>query len=151
VTEVFFYHLEAQPLEKVLPKLLSATLERGWKAVVETDSPERAEALSSVLWTFADDAFLPHGTSADGSPERQPIWLTASSENPNTAKVRFYVDGAEPSQVEGLDRAVIMFNGADEAAVAKARDDWKRFKSEGHAISYWQQDEGGRWQNRAKG
>ena len=33
--------------------------------------------------------------------------------------------------------------------VARARDDWKRFKGEGHAVSYWRQDESGRWLNLA--
>ena len=35
MTEILFYHLEAQPLEKVLPVLLEKSLERGWSAIVE--------------------------------------------------------------------------------------------------------------------
>ena len=35
MTEVLFYHLEQQPLERVLPSLLERTLERGWRAVVQ--------------------------------------------------------------------------------------------------------------------
>ncbi len=34
-TEVLFYHLEQQALEKVLPSLVEKTLERGWRAVVQ--------------------------------------------------------------------------------------------------------------------
>jgi DNA polymerase-3 subunit chi len=151
VTEVYFYHLERQPLEKVLPRMLVATLERGWRAVVQASSAERCEALSSLLWTFEEEAFVPHGTAADGRPALQPIWLTHTNENPNNANVRFFVDGARPAAVDGLERAVILFDGADEAAVAASREDWKRFRSEGHAIIYWQQDESGRWQNRAAG
>ena len=30
-----------------------------------------------------------------------------------------------------------------------AREGWKRFRGSGHEVSYWQQDEQGRWQNRA--
>ena len=40
--------------------------------------------------------------------------------------------------------------GRDEAAVATARTEWKRLKAEGHEISYWQQDENYRWQNKSK-
>ncbi|KFL26848.1 DNA polymerase III subunit chi, partial [Devosia sp. 17-2-E-8] len=29
--DVLFYHLENQPLEKVLPLLLEKTVERGWR------------------------------------------------------------------------------------------------------------------------
>jgi DNA polymerase-3 subunit chi len=151
MTEILFYHLEQQPLEKVLPRLLMATLDRGWRAVIETGSAERSEALSSLLWTFEEEGFLPHGTAADGYAALQPIWLTHEAETPNSANVRFYVDGARPGDVAGFDRAVILFDGADEGAVTGSREDWKRFKAEGHSISYWQQDAQGRWQNRAKG
>ena len=44
MTEVLFYHLERQPLERVLPNLLERTLERGWRAVVQCGDPERLEA-----------------------------------------------------------------------------------------------------------
>jgi DNA polymerase-3 subunit chi len=149
MTPVFFYHLERQPLESVLPRMLVTSLDRGWRVVVQAGSEERAEALASLLWSFDDDSFLPHGTKADGYPDLQPVWLTALDENPNNANVRFYVDGAPVGEIEGLVRAVILFDGNDAAAVQAARDGWKRFRSAGHEVSYWQQDEQGRWQNRA--
>jgi len=149
VTEVYFYHLEHQPLDRVLPRLLKAAFERGWRTVVQAGSGERVEAISTLLWTFEDDGFLPHGTKADGLGELQPIWLTDAGDTPNGATVRFFVDGATPEAVDGLTRAVIIFDGRDEAALQAARDNWKRFRAEGRQVSYWQQDEHGRWQNRA--
>ncbi|MBI2719613.1 MAG: DNA polymerase III subunit chi [Rhizobiales bacterium] len=150
MTEVRFYHLERRPLDSVLPRMLQVTLERGGRAVVVTGSEERAEQLAGLLWTFDDEAFLPHGTRADGAPDLQPIWLTAVDENPNGATAKFYVDGARPGSSDGLDRQVVIFDGNDEAAVAAARDDWKRLKATaGAEMSYWQQDETGRWVNRA--
>ena len=149
MTPVFFYHLERQPLDAVLPKLLATSLERGWRVVVQAASEERAEALASQLWSLDEDSFLPHGTKADGFADLQPVWLTAVDENPNNANIRFYVDGAEVGDIGGLTRAVIMFDGNDGEAVEAARAGWKRFKAAGHEVSYWQQDEQGRWQNRA--
>ena len=149
MTPVFFYHLERQPLEAVLPQLLAKSLERGWRVVVQAGTEERAEALASHLWTFSDESFLPHGTRADGSADLQPIWLTSEDENPNAATVRFYVDGAAVGDIAGLTRAVILFDGNDPDALDRARADWKRFRGAGHEVSYWQQDEQGRWQNRA--
>lgn len=151
MTPVFFYHLERQPLDAVLPKLLALSLERGWRAVVQAGTEERAEALAAQLWSFDDESFLPHGTRADGFPDLQPVWLTGADENPNNANIRFYVDGAAVGEIGGLTRAVIMFDGNDQQAVDAARDGWKRFKAAGHEVSYWQQDEQGRWQNRAAG
>ena len=149
VTEIFFYHLQQQPLDRVLPKLLQQAFDRGWRTVVQASTPERVEALSTLLWTHDDEGFLPHGTTSDGLGEMQPIWLTDGDDAPNGATVRFFVDGASPAGVEGLSRAVIIFDGGDETAVQAARQSWTNFHSQGCEVTYWQQDESGRWQNRA--
>ncbi|MGE0240429.1 MAG: DNA polymerase III subunit chi [Parvibaculaceae bacterium] len=151
MTDILFYHLERQPLERVLPQLLERTLERGWRAVIETDSDDRVEALSTMLWTYTEEGFLPHGTVRDGHGEDQPVWITAANDNPNQASVRFFVGGAEPTTFAGLERVVLLFDGADTDAVERARRVWKAAKGQGHEVSYWQQDERGRWQNKAKG
>jgi DNA polymerase III subunit chi len=150
MTEVFFYHLERQPLEAVLPQLLEKTLARGWRAVVQVGVEERVEAISALLWSYRDDSFLPHGSRPDGQGERQPIWLTASSENPNQAHIRFFLDGAEPAGLDGLQRAIVMFDGNLADAVEQARALWKKVSAEGHPVSYWRQEEGGGWRNMAE-
>lgn len=150
MTEVLFYHLEHRPWEQVLPRLLSATLERGWRAVVQVGDEAKVETVSEALWaSLPEDSFIPHGSAIDGRPEAQPVWLTASEETPNGASVRFYIESAGVADVSSLARAVILFDGADAAAVERARADWRRFQSEGHTISYWQQDENLRWQNKS--
>jgi DNA polymerase-3 subunit chi len=149
MTEVLFYHLERRPLEAVLPQLLEKTLERGWRAVVEAGSAERVEALSSALWTYRDDAFLPHGTREDGHAARQPIWLTDSDENPNGAQVRFLVDGAAAQGLDGLERAVYLFDGRNTEAVDAARQRWREAAAAGHSVTYWREDESGKWQKMA--
>ena len=92
-TEIFFYHLERQTLADALPKLLERSLERGWRAAVQAASEERVEALNTLLWTYREDSFLPHGTMRDGQPAEHPIYLTVGEDNPNGAQIRFLVDG----------------------------------------------------------
>ena len=105
MTEVLFYHLQSQPLERVLPQLLERSVERGWRVVVQAGSEERVDALDSLLWTYRDDTFLPHGTARDGEAAAQPILLTTADHNPNAATVRFLIDGvpmppdAKPTRV----------------------------------------------------
>ncbi len=152
MTEVLFYHLQRQPLEAILPGLLERSLERGWTAVVEAGSPERVEALDAHLWTYRDEAFLPHGAEADMAA-KQPVFLTTGDENPNGAAVRFMVDGAVLSEarVKGIaayQRLVLMFDGNDEGAVGLARTAWKSVKAAGHEATYWQQNDAGRWEKR---
>lgn len=149
MTEIYFYHLERQPLDKALVNLLERSLERGWTAVVQAGSDERIEALDAWLWTYDEESFLPHGTAKDGHPELQKVFLTIGDANPNGASVRFLVDGAAIPDVSGYTRAVYLFDGHDEAAVVEARRQWKAAKEAGHALSYWQQDGNGRWVNKA--
>lgn len=148
MTEILFYHLEARPLETVLPVLLEKTLERGWRAVVQTGSRERAEALDSVLWTFRDDSFLPHGLAGTDVDALQPVLITTGEDNGNGASVRFFVDGAVPRSGEGYNRLVYVFSGLDDEAVAEARLAWRALLP-GNALTYWQQDQSGRWERKA--
>lgn len=147
--EVLFYHLERQPLEKVLPSMLEKVVERNWRAVVQAGSQERLEALDLALWTYRDDSFLAHGTAKDGHAADQPIYLATDATNPNTAGVRFLVDGAEANEYAGYARIVYLFDGHDEAAVASARQQWKKAKAAGCAVTYWQQSAAGRWEKKA--
>lgn len=148
-TEVFFYHLERHPLERVLPGLLERTLERGWRAVVQAGSEERLAAIDSHLWTYREESFLPHGTAHDGPPELQPIYLTLEDENPAGAAVRFLVDGATIASFAGYLRVVIIFDGNNRDDVQAARGQWKAARAEGCAVTYWQQTEAGRWEKKA--
>lgn len=148
MSEVLFYHLERQGFHDVLPILLEKTLERGWRAVVQVSDVDVRDDLSRHLWTYRDDAFLPHGTVADGRPERQPIWLTVDDDTPNGAAVRFCADRAAPADPDAFERVVILFSADDPASVAQARALWKPLKAAGHTCTYWQQTQAGRWERK---
>lgn len=150
MTEVLFYHLVRQPLERVLPSLLERSLERGWRVVVQSSSDERIDALDAHLWTYRDDSFLAHGTAREGEPAEQPILLTTAEHNPNGAQVRFLVDGAPvPADAANYQRIVLIFDGEDDDAVAAARASWADVKAQGFDATYWQPDEQGRWVKKA--
>ena len=149
MTEIRFYHLQRTALETALPPMLDKTLARGQRAVLMAGSPERVEALAHWLWTFEDRSFLPHGTARDGMAERQPIWLTAEDENPNGAAALFLTDGATSAAVDRFELCVEVFDGNDPAAVAAARTRWAAYLAAGHALTYYQQDEAGRWQKKS--
>ncbi len=149
VAEILFYHLERQPLERVLPVLLEKTLARGWRAVVQTASQEYAEALDSHLWSYREDSFLPHGLASERDAPRYPIVLTPETANPNGAQVRFIVEGAPLPDAADYARVVLLFDGGDESALAAARASWKAAKQAGHDVTYWQQTETGKWEKKA--
>lgn len=150
MTEILFYQLKGQTLEQVLPPLITRSLERGWRVVVQACSEERIEALDAHLWTWRDDAFLPHATWRDPEPTEQPVLLTLNDANPNGAAIRFLVDGADmPGDVAAYERLVLVFDGDDPEALEVARQRWVSAKNQDFNVTYWRTDENGRWQRQA--
>ena len=147
ITEILFYQLKGQTLERVLPPLLQKSLERGWRVVVQASSEERVEALDAHLWTWRDDVFLPHGTWRDSEAAAQPVLLTVNDDNPNGATVRFLLEGAAaPADVSIYQRLILLFDGEDADALATARARWSAATNAGLKVTYWVADENGHWQ-----
>jgi DNA polymerase-3 subunit chi len=150
MAEVLFYHLSELPLEATLPDLLERSLGRGWRVVVRCGSEAGMAALDAMLWTYRDDAFLPHGTAAAGHAARQPVYLTLGEENPNGANVLMLADGARatPEEMRAYERTCLIFDGTDARAVETARGDWRAVAAAGLAAKYWAREQG-RWTQKA--
>jgi len=150
MTEILFYQLKGQSLEQVLPPLIQKSLERGWRVAVQASSDERIEALDAHLWTWRDDAFVPHGTWREAEAAQQPVLLMLDETNPNGAAVRFLVEGASmPGDIAAYQRLVVLFDGEDPEALEAARARWGKAKEDGFAVTYWLADTNGRWQRQA--
>jgi DNA polymerase-3 subunit chi len=147
--EVWFYHLERTGLDQALPELLQRTLARGWRALVRSPDPLRLEHLDGWLWSYRDDAFLPHGLAGESNASLQPVLLTAGEDNPNGAQALFLLDDAEPGSLDAFERCLILFDGRDETATAAARLRWSQFKRQSSPVSYWRQSAEGRWEKQA--
>ncbi|MEM6852079.1 MAG: DNA polymerase III subunit chi [Pseudomonadota bacterium] len=149
MADVWFYHLEGVGLDRVLPELLEKTLEKGWRAVVHGGVAERVDELDKLLWTYRDDAFLPHGLATDKEADRYPIALAKDARTPNGADVLFLLDGAMRDELDSYKRCILVFDGRDQEAVAEARRTWKQVKEDGHEASYWRRNPGGGWSKQA--
>lgn len=145
MADIRFYHLQVKPLERALPEILAKAYERNLRAVVKLGSRERVEAMDGILWTYDPASFLPHGYIRDGFEKEQPVWLTTDDFNPNEATMLVLADGATSDKVSDYALVCEVFDGNDEDAVAAARGRWKTYKDAGHDLTYFQQDEQGRW------
>ena len=151
MTETLFYHLERRSLEDVLPGMIEKSLERGWRAVIQTDSAERSDALDNLLWTYDEQSFLAHAQSGDGDPARQPVLISVEDENPNGAQILFCVGGALPpdwraASLGALTRIVLLFDGRDGRALDMARGAWKDARGAGHDVTYWKETPAGKFE-----
>lgn len=147
---VRFYHLTRDPVEDTLARLLRRAIDAGLRVEVRGSDRERLDWLDEKLWLGDDAEFLPHGLAGGEHDALQPILLTdAPTAQPATSCV-MTVDGAalDPAETERLDRTLVLFDGGDGQALARARQQWKDVKASGAEAEYWSQDSG-RWERKA--
>jgi DNA polymerase-3 subunit chi len=147
MTEIWFYQLQRRRLEQVLPSLVERVLGRGWRAIIQAATPERLAAMDDLLWTYAEDSFVPHGAAKDGDPDLQPVWLTLGDENANGAQTRFLLEGVEAAAFldQGYERLIVLFDGRDEAFLDNARAQWRHLRQSQANLAYWAETEEGGW------
>ena len=148
MAEIGFYHLLTTPLERALPRLLERARAQGYRIAVRAASSDRVEHLNALLWTYDEASFLAHGSARDGNPASQPIWLSDGEDNRNGATMLVLLDGVEAEDVSSFARCADFFDGNDDAAVASARERWRRAAASGHTLTYWQQTAAG-WEKKA--
>jgi DNA polymerase III subunit chi len=148
MADVWFYHLERQPLETVLPRILTGLYGRGERVSVHAPERKVLEFLSKRLWAEDAPSFLPHGFHDEVNADLHPV-LLSTAEDAEGIALRIYIAGAAPIDFAGITRAMLFFDGNDATAVEGARMQWKAFRDQGHAIKYWKQSESGRWLDQA--
>lgn len=153
--EIAFYHHARRSVDETLPSLLERSLARGWRVVVQAASEKRVKKLDAQLWSYRPESFLPHGTKADAAPQAQPIYLTSENDNPNSADVRFFIEGARMApalagEAAPRQRAALLFDGANDEELADARAQWKELRELGYSLVYHQQSESGGWEEKAR-
>ena len=146
MSEVSFYHLQAQPVEAALPRLLERVLEAGLRAVVRTPDRGVSEFLDQALWTYDSAAFLPHGTKRSGHSEHQPVYLTSGNEVPNGAEALIVINDAKMGELGEFKRCFLIFDGRSASILELARQRWRELEASGHELTYWQQTDQGRWE-----
>ncbi len=150
MTRYDFYHLQKTPLEQVLPKLCEKAYATGKRIKILVGNDERVEFLNSLLWTYSEESFLPHGSKKDGFASEQPIFLSSTEDNENNAELLILVDGAMPSidVLKNYERVLNIFDGNDDISLNNSRDYWKMIKSTDGELHYWQQKDNGSFEQK---
>jgi len=145
--QVDFYHLTAQPLERVLPRIAERVVEGGGRLLVVADSDEQRMAIDRLLWTYAPDSFLPHAVADGESDAAQPILIAANTAPANAARNIALADGIWRDEALGFDRAFHFF---DAERIVEARAAWKALADRPDVERrYWKQNDAGRWEQAA--
>lgn len=147
--QYWFYHLERTSAVSALVPLLEKCLANDWACLIRAQNLETLKELDKSLWTFKENSWLPHAIEGEGvEASEQPILLTVLPENNNFAQAVFLLEDAPLGNLEGVERAFYLIDGNDHNLVTKAREEFKRAKTEGFELSYWQQSESGKWEKK---
>ncbi|SFA73352.1 DNA polymerase III, chi subunit [Poseidonocella pacifica] len=143
----YFYHLTRHPLEVTLPLLIGKSLAAGWRVAVRGTDENRLRTLDEKLW-LGSDSFLPHGMAGGEFDSDQPVLLTRDDAR-NSAQCWMMIDGAtaSPDEVTAAERVCILFDGNDDVAMQRAREQWRTLTGAGCAAQYWS-EESGRWEKK---
>ena len=148
-----FYHLTQDPLEALLPMLIGKALEINLRVALRGTDRARMEALDRRLWL--GEGFLPHGLAGCAHDAEQPCLLTwdatPAPDLPNGTGCLVTLDGADvgADEARALDRLCVVFDGLDDQALARARDQWRSLTAAGIEAEYWSR-ESGRWECKAR-
>jgi DNA polymerase-3 subunit chi len=142
---VQFYQLLTTPLDRALPKLVEKAMSGGFRILLTAGSPEQAEYLNQLLWTYDPAGFLPHGAAGEGNEERQPVLISIEEAALNSAKLLLVTDGRMPQAPEQYERVADIFDGRDPVALDAARRRWSSYKEKGFSMTYLKQTDNGGW------
>lgn len=140
---VTFYECVTHPVERVLPKLLEKIYATHQKCLVLCKTQEQLEQIDNILWTYAQLAFLPHGSkqNMEDLKNLQPIWLSLEIDSPLHEGVLVNVSETiiTPSQV--TQRILDIFSDA-----SKAKERFDVYNRSGVLLQWFKQDSKGTWQ-----
>jgi DNA polymerase III subunit chi len=85
--QITFYSTIEELTDRALCQIVEKCYHSGSKAVVLVSNPEIEDKINKLLWTYSQKQFIPHGSSMDPLPEKQPIYITHELKNPNKATI----------------------------------------------------------------
>ena len=135
MSEVDFY-LIAKPRFRDDPRLLLCELakkayEAGLSTVVLVRTAADAEALDDLLWSFEEDAFVPHQIAGGEDDEEAAVLIVPPGfEAPGRALAINLRDECAPPEFERVKEVI----PADEAERQGSRRRWAEYKQRGYTL-----------------
>ncbi|WNL39535.1 DNA polymerase III subunit chi [Halomonas sp. PAMB 3232] len=137
MARIDFYILQDTTLEGRLAfacKLAETIHRKGYRLHLHCEGQTLAEQADEALWTFRDDAYLPHAIEGSDLADSVPITLGFNelpSPREETALLNLHPD--IPAGIERFTRVAEIINQHQQVLIAK-RACWQRYKELGHEV-----------------
>ena len=131
------FYLIAKPRFREEPLRLVCELARKahdtgqWTLVLARDQAQ-AEALDELLWSFDEDAYIPHQIAGDEEDDLAPVLIAG----PDTdVPLRPLLINLRDGAVDGSFERVLEVVPADDSARQPLRERWKQYKARGFEVN----------------
>jgi DNA polymerase-3 subunit chi len=95
-----------QTTQNQLPKAFCQLVEKCYysnlRTSIFTENKNYRDELDRVLWTYSKKHFIPHATSSDPLPERQPVYITEDVTQYNKSEIIIFVKATRDTILKAL-------------------------------------------------
>ncbi|MBT4161610.1 MAG: DNA polymerase III subunit chi [Gammaproteobacteria bacterium] len=132
MTRIDFYQINGDETTFAC-RLIDLVYRRGHQIYVHTVNADQAEAIDDLLWTFREDAFIPHALQDAGIDA--PIKIGFNHEPGDHQEVLINLSGSVPGFFSRFDRVaeVVPF---DKDSRNASRDNYAYYKQRGYSLNY---------------
>lgn len=128
---VTFYDVPAEERWPTIFGLAEASLRKGMRMVIHCATDAAAEELDEWLWTFRDDAFLPHERAVGSKPlkdDQAKVVLVSHPMNPHAATI-LVQDAPVPTEfAQTFETVIDLVDQRSDAALAASRQRYKDWR-----------------------
>ena len=96
------YQTNEANLSKSLCLLVEKCYYNKLKTLILAPNQNLVNILDKGLWTYSKKHFIPHATSSDPLPDKQPIYITEKLKNPNNSEIVIFVNISKDKILEIL-------------------------------------------------
>ena len=131
-----FHEVRGTNWEAALCRQVLAAWEAGERVYVWAESEAGARRLDELLWTFAEDAFLPHDLWQGELQLATPVAVGWRPGNPNGATCAVLATDASPADLDGFARVVDFAPVDVPERIGPARDRYRALREAGFQVSF---------------
>ncbi len=131
---VTFYDVPAEGRWPEVARLAGAAWRKDKPMLILCADPQEARAFDDFLWTFRDEAFIPHELVGDGAAPRDEdarIVIVTSEHRPVVAPVLVQLSPASMGFAAGFAAVIDIVDHRDEALLAASRERYRAWRDAG--------------------
>ena len=137
MTRVDFYILPEnakRTSEQVMCSLTGKAWRQGCRVYIHTDSPDRSTKVDSLLWTYKDISFLPHGLVDRIDMEKTPVLIGHEDPPVNLHDIMINMTDTVPLFFGRFDRLIEIVDPANNNRT-QARERFRFYQERGFTLN----------------